>query len=494
MILEPHPTRLRIEALQPGGSAATSSALAIEELVALLPDDTVFEEADEYRGDIGFRKSVTGEHAAAALTRWGEAARAAVPRLLALVGDARLGRSARLRAGRVAIALSEGALPAVLAFASTGSPEVLDAFIDQGRAGPDAYLVVLRQLLSTDVAVVKAAVGALRSALKKGAAELAAAVRAWLAETPDAVRRLEEARMSADLTAEALACLVEVTAAADALARLVVRSGPDRLDGYRELYPRVSLLSQPAVDALVEVLLRVERKDKVHLAHSMIGKIGRRAAGAAPALVAIVGRDPTYEERRTGSDRAPFEKRRRDAADALAQVVPGGRPYRTELLRILVDSDDLGAELAANVIDPKSVPVEEWLPEVRRGLGNRDGHGETRRRAARALTQFGKEAVAALPELLGAMGVSNTHEQLEPMYLAIEKMGSSAVPALPELFRALDQGPDPRVLAAIAGIGPAARAEAEIVLEVLRAEQLAKIKPQLEDIDRTLAAIRRAPG
>jgi hypothetical protein len=454
-------------------------------LLSLLDDESTWEE----EGPHGWCIRVTSQVAVEVLIEWGSAAAPILPELLRLMQHSS-NPDVRARAAAVARHVSDDSLGAVMGLVADSSVRlemlgVLRGWLSATRAEHTPHLLeVLRLLLHHERAVVRAAHAVLLGAGLDKATDLesvpayAAALRALLRETPDTITRLA---IRDPIT---LSCFIGMPSAAEALARAVLASGFESWRSIAALHSMGPLLSQPTVEALIKRFAE-GAAHSTHLLELLKG-FGPRAISAALPLVASISHDPTPGKRAT------YElcERRKKAAVALGTIAPGGGPGRGELVRLLAQADDDVSELAASVLRPRTVPLEVWLPTVAFGLNNRDVLGETRRRAARALSFFGAEAVHALDELRAAMRVSNTLEGHEAMTRALRGMSAAALPALPELISWLEKGPQRLALEAIGAIGPAARPEAEAILEALRAEKQARLVVNFEGIDHALAALR----
>lgn len=463
--------------------------LGPRELLSLLDDETTWEE----EGAHGSTTCVTSQVAVNVLiNRWGSAAAPILPDLLRLMQHGRR-PAIRTRAAMVARHVSSEALDAVMALLHDRSVRVGMLSVLRGWLSASCpehmphLLATLRFMLHDDRAVVGAAHAVLLSAGLDTATDLdsipayAAALRAFLLESPDAIERI------AFREPVALGCFIGMPSAAEALARTVLGSGFESWRSIATLHRMGPLLSQPTVEALIKRF----KDGAPHSTHllELLKSFGPRANSAAAPLVAAMALDPT-------PGKAPsheLSEHRKRAAIALATVAPGGGPVRGALLHLLVEADDNISELAARVLRPKTIPLEVWLPIVVAGLQNRDVLSGTRRRAARALACFGPAAAHALDALRAAMQVSSTPETYDAMARALKCMGAAALPALPELINWLEKGPQGLALDAIGAIGPAARLEAEPVLDRLRAEKLARLVVNFDAIDRALVSLRREP-
>ncbi|NUO51237.1 MAG: hypothetical protein HOV80_20460 [Polyangiaceae bacterium] len=291
----------------------------------------------EEPGDIGAPPFVyaVADEALSALLDWGSAAESSMPQLIRLIADGT--PPVRVRAAKVACGLGDQGLAQIASLLDHDDPNLRRGMLAALGRGitPSVtehapyFLAVMRRLLDESTDVVFAADEVLRAKGNRWAPgtphppALAAALRTWLDEAPDAVPRLE-ARTTSSRTrftaVRALGQLVGVEEAGNVLARLMTES-PEahEVQAAAESLASVGpVLSQETVDVLVNAF--VERHSTCVGFIHVLAAYGERASLATAALERVLAEPPRD---RSYATRVATEARRNAAAWALAAIAPG---------------------------------------------------------------------------------------------------------------------------------------------------------------------------
>ncbi len=415
------------------------------------------------------------------LTAWGSKAQPVLPQLLAMMEGGPPFASAL--AAAIAARLDPDAVLPRLAARIPGHPQapaMVRAYAGGIQPANPAHAGHLRMLAAylgdTVRGVAYAAYSGLDALLGSGRPHpgVVDALRT-LEGVPALVGELERRGMTVDyfVGVWCLGVLVGHAEAAEALARIALAKGhDDAADGLVRVGP---LLSEAA---LARVIARIGAPPRPPSGLvRALEAYGARATAAVPALLALLESPPAGEA----------DPVRTAAAASLAAIAPDDAHVRERLVALFVDGDDQQAELAVQVLGGANIP-RALVPDLVARLADPD----RRMRGLRALTVLGVDAAPALPALPALLARSAPWRQVMAAAKLIEAIGAPALPVLPAVLDLLGTPHQFWALVAIAGIGPAARDGAEVLLEVLRAETVDR-REAPGDIDRTLRVLRGLP-